>query len=203
MVTQLQKYNGKNNFNNKVVVDYINKTVDFEIVKGNMNKFTSYYTLWYNYFIIYLIWCFVIYIIGIVLFKLPVSVSYFVINAGLVFLGIPTFLCAMLFLLTCINKEWFPKINYILVAYLKHLTYKPIYVVNEKINLDLLEKNYYETPVFENVFLEYITEGEVSELLSKVEILPCFVDNPYKWVARVHFKRKPTNKDGTLKIKAV
>lgn len=191
-VTLRQTFNGNNVLNNNVIVDYINKTVDFRAAKGD-STFKSIRMSFINSIMISFLTFTLIPIIPMVLFKIAgYELTILPVQYGLIYfcivLGTGTLYFNKRFL-----KNSFPLFNYGMMAigtafHKKKRTLNPECIIN----------NAYVLPEFSNVIIEYETTGDFSKYLERVEITQKYTNSPYKFQAAFIFS-KPI-KEGEMNI---
>lgn len=186
---QLPIYNGENHHNNKVILDFFNKTVRFEpVYTGSLLK------IWYAFFyllffktIFHMGWIFIIWML---IFR---PEKYIYQPVGLVIVEL-MLMIPFLFSLIVFNEKWrhnyYPKIN----AYLLNNRKK-----KQRVNPDSIINNIFAIHHFDNVLLEYELSGDYSEYIKDIRIDNKFEGNPDNWYAIFEFIKKPIKGDMYLK----
>lgn len=194
--TQSQKFNGNNNLNNKVTVDYNKKTVDFEPLLVE-STFYMFFISWLGAFLVA--------IYGVTLSALIVApfAQYYVgttehlVILAYILIILLSLLCTAFYFNKRFVKEVFPKFNYGNVQVgsffcaLKKRTIEPEAVVNNTVVI----------PSFKNVYIGYETSGDFDKYLEKVEIKNIFKEDAFLWFVVFTFKETPKN--GVIKVEYV
>jgi len=188
MVIQLQKYNGRNIYNNKIDIDFEKKKVGFVPIKDKSEL--SYYRIFFlNLFFVFLIISAVINIgmfiilesLGIVLNSFLAAIHIIIVAVSLAF---PT---SLLFW----NKEFkhnhYPIFNKRLLLLLgskkKEKEVEPHSIIDNKFII----------PYFDNTVLQYELFGDFAEQIKRIQVKNIFKKDPYRWYALFEFKKTPIN----------
>lgn len=196
----MQKYNGNNPYDNRVVVDFENQKVLFEPV-GAKGVIRQYYTFFnglllssmifsvYAYFIIYGILSFFGYN--------PVSGVYF----QLLFIMI---VFAISFSVIYFNKNFrhnhFPVFNYWLTGITRVMFLSP-FRRKKVLTPESLFDNKAFIPDFDNVCLKYDATGDFAKYMKKISIQNLYKDNSNDWFCVFEFTKKI--RTGTLELRYI
>ena len=195
---------GNNPYNNKVYVDYDDKTIRFiPVGKKSIRK----------YYFIFLTGIFGFYMIC---FMLPVIYGLAIIGSllhftdqtifTLIIFSISQFvLMTVYFSLWYFRKAWrkkcFPELNYKLCANMffgiKRLGKTKI----KEINQESLINNKIIIPYFNNIIMEYKAKKDFGKQLKSIKIINIFKADPFKFFCVFEFRKKP--KDGSLWVKYI
>lgn len=202
--TQSQKYNGNNNFNNAITIDFEEKSVRFEPIKAKMKWWSMYATWGYMLavitFMLLLIMSFIaIWYLNLLgqlnRFDLPIFfvVSYF-------YSQLVRWLSPLIFSINYFKNN-FPMINaYTLIIFEMLTSYKnPVH--KGKVNPKVIENNKFIISDFRNVYMDYKFTEDFAKYIKKIDVVNLYTDNPYKWRAEFHFSKQP--KKGEFYIKYV
>lgn len=202
MATRLQKYNGKNHKNNKVIVDIKNKKVNFEPIEMDKDEHNgdliSYYFMFStnHYQIFFRLWLYFIVVLviddyikgfdngGVVFGK--AAFSLFVIYAM-------SFIFGSVFFNKWFRENVYPKANVGLFVIRDAFSFKDSFK-RETYSYKQLSKKFVIND-FNNVYLKYKVTGDVSKQLSKIKIEPKTKYDNGKWFLKFLFNRKPINGD--------
>lgn len=203
-MTQLQKYNGENHYNNKVVVNYRDRTIKFvPVAKRSI-------IIYYITFLISLQITFTImWIYGICA---PLALLSYIYDPA-IYLIVPLlpiikgiYIAIFFYSLIFFNKKWkenyFPKAN----AGLKEIrAYSMWYIPfiykkekNKKIRINNLYKNFIIIPSFDNIELKYKLYGDFKKNIKNIVINNHFHENDTSWYCIFEFKRRP--KKGYMEV---
>ena len=203
MVTRKQKYNGNNNFNNSIEVDYETKKVKFKPIKGSMSSFGN-YSLTAG--LIRKMVGFVILVVcsaqfatiifaGIEIDRARTS-KYVVIMIATWYLSY--YVVLLMFALIKPLRTNYPKINAKVIHFYNIVIRGENVITKGKVNLDTIEHNRLVIDDFHNIFLEYKMTGEVAEHIKRIFIQNKFTDNPNRWRLIFEWKKRP--KKGYLEL---
>lgn len=197
MATHKRKYNGKNNFNNAIDIDYQTKKVKFKPIKGEMTAFSNYSTTASAVRNITGYLC-AIYGGFTFLFTMLIGVEidrYRTAKMLLILIGLWYFsYFATLLLFACNGtlRDNYPKINAKVIHLYNVIIRGENKITKGKVNLDTIENNRLVIEKFDNIYLEYKMTGEVAEYIKRIYIQNKFTDNPFQWRLIFEWKKKPT-----------
>lgn len=195
-----QKYNGKNSYNNKVVVNYLDKTVKFKPVKGRMSSSSNYMAACYTAQIILgkiLLIIFIFGLLGTIFlngFELPANPRPLG-QIALVYIGIygvSPYVLALLFLIKRMRAS-IGRINAHLTVIQSVFVFKYNPIITGTVNPELFKGKRYIIPEFKNILLEYKLTGEYAKYIKNVKVVNKYVENPYLWEAHFDWTRRPRN----------
>ena len=179
---------GNNPYNNRVIVDYEKKTINFMPVGKKSIK--KYYLIFLGQIsAFYLIMFYALACILILMeFMLELKLSALVMwDAMALTIG------AIVFSLSYFDKKWrkkhFPQLNAKLVKLMRKILMRKTHkmIINDKAMIG----NKFIIPEFSNVELKYKTTQDYSKYLKKITIMNIIKANPWEWNCVFEFKKKP------------
>lgn len=214
MATQLQKYNGRNIYNNAVTIDFKKQKVEFNPIKVRERTIRkikeTYLTTHLIMGLIILIYSSVIIIfIGNTIIE-ESGTTYIYAQAILSYIIITHILATIIATITTTYKsfktmkETFPKRNKDLL--LIHEKIVTLGLTKSKlkkkvINPEAIVNNQWIIPEFDNICLEYQATKEFAKNLKGIKIINHYQDKDYPWLAVFQFTKKPKN--GKLSIQYI
>lgn len=194
MAIQLQEYNGKNNYNNKIEVDFIEKKVHFTPIKGESSNYTNYLATEFTISTILLFFFlgtgFIAYILSSIQMICDGTPFLFAVIGAIQFIVLP-FLIAPLFKIPYLNKNY-PIINAFLIMKLRSIT-SGRSCFEGYLNLELIENKRFVIDKFDNIMLHYKLEGDCAKYIKKIRILNTIINNPYQWKLIIEWTKTPKN----------
>lgn len=199
-MTLLQKsiFKEDNIYNNKVIVDYDKKTVDFTPVMDG--KPSKYYFILLSNLIIFMIYvgiysAIIFMYIKIIFFEFNIYDSYYLIK-GLMINYLISICFIIPFSLLIFNMKnrykYYPKIGYNIAKFCRLLFFqKP--QKKKVINKDCIIDNKFFIPYFYNIMLKYELYGDFKDNLKSVKIINFYVDDGKDWFCQFEFYRPIQN----------
>jgi len=197
----VNKFNGKNSYNNRVSVDYRRKTVFFKPIKGDWTETTPYRMLVIQIFsflaligvpALLVVFCLIAFN-GQYNDKLWVGIYF-------IYCGLCLLYAWFLSLPYIVSKKWreneFPKFNYWVLNYLSKFS-KKNGTRNKTIKPENVLSNKIFVPHFQNVMFKYRSVGDFSKI-KNINIINSFEDDPLNWCCCIELERKP--KKGFMEI---
>ena len=195
METRLQKYNGRNVYNNRVFVNFKDKKVDFVPIKEtHVGFYRRYYVFFMSMFTrLMLITMF----ISLVVF-FPYLMFYeeeaLALLPMILTLVIP-FGIAFPFSLLYFDKKWrenkFPEFNYKMLGTLKTVFKMESAVRKKTVKPDAIVNNQFVIRQFSNVSLRYKVFDDFANYLKSIEINNIFDKKDTDWYAIFTFNKQP------------
>lgn len=191
-----QKYNGRNPYNNRVIVDFDNRFVKFKPV-GKTSIINQYIEWLYCVFILFIMYWVPFFFVLVILKESKLIPTI----AGKLFTFLMLFLFPVIISLFYANKTWrhdkFPEANYHINHFFKRLFGKKDKTLT--INKENLRDQQFVIPYFKNIMLEYKATGDFAKNLKRIEVKNIFKEDPYKWFVIFMFNGKC--KKGNVKVK--
>lgn len=204
MVTQLPIYNGNNNHNNSIIVDYRKKKVEFKPVVSNgcMKTDTSLNTPLQHLSILFLkilmiIWIFVFIVYDNRILAIKTLMALTLMWAFCIIIIIP--FISHIFSKIDKKHKYYPIINYKLELIYDFFSTKETSDIDVVIKPEMMRDNKVHIKKFKNVCLDYEATGEFKKYLIRVEIKPIEIFDPTNWEAIFIFSRTP--KKGELRLR--
>jgi len=192
----LQEYNGKNPYNNQVIVDFKNRKVRFNPVKGSMSSLDNYLhggRLLQKIVFRFILFFFIISIlldIAIDDYSRTNTLSYILICYVIYFMT--PYIYIIPFLMSKKFKNNTGVINAKLSVLYDQLNMKPSQIKEGFINKKLITSKSYDITDFQNIFLEYKLTGDFKKYIKTINIVNDYSDNPYIWTIIFEWTKKPT-----------
>ena len=196
-VTQLQRYNGNNPFNNDVCVDYVRRRVTFDPV-----TFTSLTQLWRTVvsriFIISFMVCAGLIIVPFVL--LAPEIARFAVYVSVFVSGLNAIIYTFLFKKSKLFiSDVYPRLNELLIIVYSAMMLSRNPKKRFTVNRDGIIDRRLIIPFFDNVVIEWEVTAGFSRNLYKVVVQHVFEEDAYRFFAVFKFKRKPSTGYMTIK----
>lgn len=205
MATQLQKFNGKNLYNNRVYVDFRKKKVEFEPVIVNKQTQRS---LRREFILQHLAVAYIFFLFSYAIYLgIAGTIAYFIQGAFEVepytvkTLAIMNVCATLLAFGNMLDnsmkriKDQFPHRNAQIAEFAHRIQtlgltskYKRL-----KVNKEAIINNMFIIPKFSNVVLEYKATGDFAKQIKNIKILNHYKNDAYKFLAVIQFKKKPQN----------
>lgn len=198
MATHLQKYNGDNCHDNRVLVDYKNQVVKFDPVEQFtfMGRFQNFFmTILVTTGMIGLWICVPLLVIGAIIGK---NLDYIPLMGKTVLLISAA--GSLLYFIPKFRNNYYPKVN----AYLADLRRKLVLRKNpwRIIRKEAMIGNSVMVPCHKNILFQYKTTEDFATYLESVLIDTVWEDDhPDEWFAKFTFTKKPET--GHLKIRYI
>lgn len=198
----LQKYNGRNSQNNRIIVDFDNRTVKFKKV-GSLNVVDLLLKTNIGMGVISYLWFMAIPIIlyGISYGNFEIIKPEVLTSIG--YTGIGIIMIPTLTTLNIINKKWREEKLPKHMAYLTKISRVLILNKIKKIRVtpSCLYKKQYIISNFDNIKLEYKLFGDFASNIKNINIINKYNNNPDNWYAIIEFKTKP--KSGYMQLEII
>ena len=175
---------GDNPYNNRVLVNYDDKTINFIPIGYKSKK--KYFTIFFiNLCCVFGYFSLIPYLLGSVMLNpginqvfymlfalfLPLSISFYIVNK---YYNNPEW-----------RKHYYPEFNYKMIRFLRFGRIKKCKL--EKANIH--DKTFI-IPHFQNVMFNYKATGDFKEIES-IKISNIFIADPFKWFCLIKFKKLP------------